>query len=60
MPVAGGALGIVVALAVGDGEGEVVCAKATPSVKRPETPSPAAPNAIFLIINLTSSDIHTT
>ena len=56
MPVDGGALGTVVVdadgdgVAVGDGDGEVVWASATPKVKRPETPNPAAANAAFLII----------
>ena len=49
IPVDGGALGTVVVVAdgvgvaVGEGDGEVVCANATPKVISPETPSPAAP-----------------
>ncbi len=47
IPVDGGALGTVVVdadgVALGEGEGEVVCANATPKVNSPETASPAAP-----------------
>lgn len=42
MPVEGGALGTVVDVGDGEGEGEVVWASATPKVIKPETPRPAA------------------
>ena len=59
MPVDGGALGTVVVVAEGDGliegDGEAVCAKATPKEIIPETPKPTAATPILCnIINFTS------
>lgn len=58
MPVDGGALGTVIVEADADGDGlgdgEVICANATPNVRSPETPNPAAAIPIFLIIYFTS------
>lgn len=56
MPVDGGALGTVVVVAEGDGliegDGEAVCAKATPNEIIPETPIPkAATPILFIIVN---------
>ena len=58
MPVDGGALGTVVVVALGEGliegDGEAVCANATPIEIIPETPKPATATPILFNIKFTS------